>query len=79
MEKPALGSSKTAAQLLDMYFLDMRCALLETAAALDRITRAEGGTEVLHDPRMVQLKKGMDLLQTIEPDRAERFLLLLSE
>ena len=41
--EPILGSPKTAEELLEIYFLDMRSALLETAAALDRIQRSENG------------------------------------
>ena len=35
-----LPSGKTAMELLELYFLDMRSHLLEVAAGLDRIERA---------------------------------------
>ncbi len=47
-----LDVPKTSKELLDMYFLDMRSALLETAAALDRIERAEGGVNIFGDLRL---------------------------
>ena len=47
-----LGARKSAAELLDMYYLDMRSALLETAAALDRIQRANGAEAIFADPRI---------------------------
>ena len=45
LKRNPLGSPKGAAELLDMYFLDMRSALLEVAATLDRIERVgyDGG------------------------------------
>lgn len=73
------GSPRKAAELLDMYFLDMRSAMLETAAALDRIGRAEGGMEILRDPRIVKLRKAIELLREDDNKRAEQFLLVFSE
>jgi len=72
-------SRKTAAELLDMYFLNMRSALLETAAALDRIQRGPGAPEALNDPRLRKLRAACDILKEPDPGRAERFLLLFSE
>jgi hypothetical protein len=62
-----------------MTFLDVRCHLLETAAALDRIERAEGGGEVQKDPRMKKVLLALDILRSGGADRAERFLNLFSE
>jgi len=73
------GSAKKASELLDMYFLEMRSGLLETAAALDRIGRAEGGAEAFRDPRMVKLRKSVEILGGENNRRAEKFLLLFSE
>ena len=70
---------KSAKELLDMYFLDLRSALLETAATLDRIERAEGATETLRDPRVKKLMDACNLLQKGKKNRAEKFLLLFSD
>jgi hypothetical protein len=69
-----------ARQLLDLYFLEMRCHLLEVAAAFDRIQRASGGDAALDNPRSVCLRRAAaGILSSNAPDRAERFLNLLSE
>jgi len=77
--KPILGSPKTAEELLDLYFLDMRSALLETAAALDRIQRAEKGDDIFEDPRIQKLNQAFEILKSGKQGRAEQFLRLLSE
>lgn len=70
---------KTAKELIDLYYLHARSALLETAAALDRIERAEGGNEALQDPRVQALYRACDVLTGGSGHRAEQLLLLLSE
>ena len=75
----ASTSPLNAKQLLDLYYLDMRCHLLEAAAAMDRIQRAEGGAAAMDDPRFVRLRAALGLLASGGPDRAERFLDLFSE
>jgi len=77
--KSVLRSPKTAGELLDIYFLDMRSALLETAAAMDRIQRAENGNEIMEDPRMKQLHDSLEILKSRKEGRAEAFLRLLSD
>ncbi len=72
-------SPKSATELLDMYFLDMRRYLLETAAALDRIERSPEGTEAARDPRWQKLLEAFEVLKAGGGDRAERFLTLFSD
>ena len=74
-----LKSPKSAKELLDMYFLDARSNLLETAAIFDRIERASGGNEALNDPRLKELKSVCDILINGEKNRAEQFLALFSD
>ena len=74
-----LGSYRTAQELLDMYFLDVRSALLETAATLDRIERSPGGKEIFGDPRLKQVMQTLDLLINTTTNRAEQMQLLFSE
>lgn len=79
--RPADGlkGPKNALALLDMYYLDLRSHLLEVAAGLDRIARADRGGEALADPRCVQLIRALELLSRPGRDRARRFLELFSE
>ena len=64
----------TRQQLLDLYFMDARCKLIDLAAFLDRIERA-GGDE---DFRMTEFRKAMGELDA-GGNRAERVLLALSD
>jgi hypothetical protein len=73
------GAPLSAAELLDMYYLDLRSALLEAAAGLDRIQQAQGGEEAMKDPRVAALRQAGDIVGSEAPGRAERFQHLLSE
>ena len=79
LKKSVLRSPKTADELLDMYFLDARSQMLETAAILDRIERAEGGSEAMDDSRLKKLRDVCDILKNGSGNRAEQFLMLFSE
>jgi len=74
-----LACPKGAAALLDLYFLEIRSHLLEAAAGLDRIERAEGGAGALKDPRVQKLLHVLSELGKPGADRAERFLRLFSD
>ena len=78
MDADKLPSPKSAAELLDMYYLETRCHLLEAAAAFDRLERAPGGAAVFDDPRMLRLRRAAGLLAESGPGRAARFLELFS-
>jgi hypothetical protein len=72
----------TAQEVLDTYFLDARCELLELAATLDRLDLADGGTgRGLQDEGLQQIYEALQLLAEREtsPDRAERLLNLFSD
>ena len=72
----------TAEQVLDKYFLDARCMLLEIAATLDRYDRAdEGQGNGSADPRLEKLYESLAILadRKSTPDRAERLLTLFSD
>ncbi len=70
---------KSARELLDMYFLDARSALLETAAIFDRIDRAEDRDALEDDQRLTLLRQACNLLSSPDPGRAEAFLKMFSE
>ena len=76
---PALAGPKSARELLDMYFLDMRSHLLETASAFDRIERADGGATLGADPRARLLREACGIIAHGEGNRVERFLALFSD
>ena len=71
----AIKPPKTGDELLELYYLDIRSHLLETAAALDRIDRA-GGTS---SPRLPRLLKAAEIAIGPGPDRATRLHEFLSE
>ena len=73
-----LPSGKRAKELLDMYYLQARMHLLETAAVLDRIERHPGFEEVQEDPRLLRLLDAAKLLVDGRSERAERFQKLFS-
>jgi len=71
-----MPSPPAANELLDREFLDVRARLLDVAAALDRIDRAEGA--VSGDPRLEQIRQSLDVLSGDSADRAERVQMIFS-
>lgn len=69
-------SSMTAPQILDREFLEIRARVLELAACLDRLDRAEGN--VGGDPRISLLREAIDRLQSDAANRAEQVQLIFS-
>lgn len=65
-----------AAELLEREFLTVRASLIAVAAALDRIDRAEGS--VADDPRLDEIRQGLQILAGDSADRAEQLQLLFS-
>ncbi len=64
MSKPA------AVQVLDREFLSIRCRLLDLAAALDRVDRAEG--QITEDRRWQQIHLAIAAIASAKGGRAER-------
>ncbi len=73
------GSPLGASGLLDMYYLEMRSAILETAAVLDRIESAAGGIEAFSDERIQKILRGCEIIKNSSKTRSEDFLNLLSK
>ena len=73
----------SAERVLDEYFLDTRCMLLEIAATLDRYDASvERGAARDHtDPRLESLREAIGLLggREAQTDRAEKLLRLFSD
>jgi hypothetical protein len=62
--------------VLDREFLEIRARVLEIAAALDRLDRADGPPA--DDPRVAALGQALDVLRSADGDRAERVQLIFS-
>mgnify|MGYP003381842813 CR=1 FL=1 len=65
-------------QVINMYFLEHRAKLLDVAAFLDRIDRAQP-TPGANDFREAALKQAVAVLIDGQPHRAKRVLELLSD
>jgi len=65
----------TRQQVLDLYFLDARCKLIEIAAFLDRVDRASGSA----DFRLAAFRESMKHLAESQPERAKTVLTALSD
>jgi hypothetical protein len=71
---------KSAADLLNDQFLEMRWRALSLAADLDRIERAPGGKAlVASDPRLAQLRDAMQTLLQPGPERAAKVQMIFSD
>jgi len=65
-----------APEVLNREFLEIRARLLQVAAALDRLDRAEGDMNA--DARIQKIREGLEILSGDEADRAERIQLVFS-
>lgn len=70
-----MNSPLSPAEVLDLYFLDARCKLIELAAFLDRVDRAGGSS----DFRITALRKALGHLGNPGPDRAKAVLEAFSD
>jgi hypothetical protein len=69
-QEHAMPTEQTANAVLNREFLTMRSRLIELAAALDRIDRAEGSAG--GDERLQQVRQALGVLSGDQPGRAER-------
>ncbi|MFM1769078.1 MAG: hypothetical protein RJA22_1607 [Verrucomicrobiota bacterium] len=65
----------TRQQVLDLYFMENRAKLIDIAAFLDRVDRAEGAA----DFRLDAFRQALRELGGAGPDRARQVLLSLSD
>ena len=65
----------TRQQVLDLYFMDARSKLIDLAAFLDRLDRAEGDA----DFRLAAFRDALKTLAAEEPSRAKQVLLTFSD
>ena len=66
----------TAPEILNREFLEIRCKILDLAAAFDRLGRADG--TVAADPRVARLKEALTIVLEQEEDRAEQVQMTFS-
>ena len=71
-----MSQPMNAAQVLDREFLEIRAKILEVAASMDRLERADGS--VADDPRLGRLRDAVQLLLDPAEGRAEQVQLLFS-
>ncbi len=74
-----MNSKLTAVAMLDREFLEVRCRLIDIAAALDRMDRAPDHDAIQDDPRLAQLAGAVRILIDDKPDRARRVQLAFSD
>ena len=65
----------TRREVLDLYFMDARCKLIDLAAFLDRVDRADGDP----DFRLEAFRNALVVLSQGEAQRAKNVLLSLSD
>lgn len=76
----AMNTTKpTATDMLDREFLEIRCRILDIAAALDRIDRASGAGTAASDPRLDRIRESAAVLLDGGADRARRVQMVFSE
>lgn len=71
-----MATTRSATDIFEQEFLTVRAKLLEVAAALDRISRAEGSPAT--DRRVQRIHDAIHVLLGLEDDRAERIQLIFS-
>ncbi len=78
MDTPASRSPLTRRQLVDAYFIENRTRLLEVAAFLDRLDRADD-PELARDFRMDALHEALDVLRGEWPNRVKTMQMVFSD
>jgi hypothetical protein len=67
-----------AARVLEQFFLEARCKLLDLAAILDRLGRGEDSGAAATDPRVAKIQKALGVLMSDVPTKAELIQQLFS-
>jgi len=74
-----MSASRTAQRILEQDYLSIRCLILDLASALDRIDRGAARGEIEQHPQLELLRSSLTILQSEEPNRAERVQLHFSD
>lgn len=68
--------SNTAEAVLNRYYLETRCKIIEIAANLDRIDRGRG--DIARDPRVARIREAIGVLRETGSGRAEKCQMIFS-
>lgn len=71
-----MATQLSAKETFDREFLEIRCKILELAAAFDRLDRGEGGAPT--ERRLEQIRAALAVLLEDQADRAERVQMIFS-
>ena len=71
-----MSIAPNAPEVLEREFLELRARLLQAAAHLDRVDRAEGSAA--NDPRLTRIHEAIEVLAGADPNRAEKVQLIFS-
>ena len=71
-----MTKARNSADVLDQEFLPIRAKLLEVAASLDRLDRADG--RVAAESRLNQIQAAIEVLLRSDDNRAEEIQLIFS-
>ncbi|RUL88218.1 hypothetical protein [Tautonia sociabilis] len=74
-----MSRTRSASDVLERDFLEIRSRILDLAAALDRLDRAADRPRVEDDPRLDRVRKALEILRREDPARAEAVQLLFSD
>lgn len=74
-----MATMLSATQYLDREYLEVRCRLIDIAAALDRIAGASGAEAARTDPRYRKLLQAIEEIGRDGTPRAERLQMLFSD
>ena len=66
----------SAPEVLNREFLEIRCKILELAAAFDRLERADGSVD--EDPRLARLREALTAVLDQSSERAEQVQMIFS-
>ncbi len=77
MERKSGAGPLNRQQLIDEYFIENRTKLLDLAAYLDRLDRAEGGAQ--DDFRMEAFREALQELCSTTPGRVKRIQMIFSD
>lgn len=74
-----MAKDRTAAEILQREYLEIRCRLLDIAASLDRIQRGREHAGTEHDARLQQIRRALLRLAEERPERAEEVQMIFSD
>ncbi len=74
-----ITARQSAPEIFDQTFLLLRAKIIEIAANLDRLDRAEAAQAVRSDPRFAQIQQALDILRSDGFNRAAQIQELFSD